>query len=202
MGGYRYALCPRCYSTDRERLVYWYITKKSNILNSSKNIRLLHIAPEKNLQKVLKASTKINYISGDLNPLVADRKIDITNINFENDYFDFIICNHVLEHVQDDRKAMSEIFRVLKLGGEAILQVPISKYNKETFEDFSIISPREREKYFGQKDHVRIYGQDYKRRLESVGFTLDLYDIKKELSIKDIKKYGINGEEILYIGKK
>jgi ubiquinone/menaquinone biosynthesis C-methylase UbiE len=197
-GGYRYALCPRCYSTDRERLVYWYINNRTNILNSSKNIRILHVAPEKNLQKVLKASTKIKYISGDLNPLVADRKIDITDMNFEDDYFDFIICNHVLEHIQDDRKAMSELFRVLKPGGEAILQVPISKCNKETFEDFSITSPEEREKYFGQKDHVRIYGKDYKKRLESVGFKVDLYDIKNDLNIKEIKKYGLNEEEILY----
>ena len=97
---------------------------------------------------------------------------------------------------------MSELFRVLKPSGEEILQVPISKYNKETFEDFSIISPEEREKYFGQSDHVRIYGKDYKKRLESVDFKVELYDIKKDLSIQDIKKYGLNEEEILYIGKK
>ncbi len=183
-------------------MIYWYIINKTKILNPSKNIRLLHVAPEKNLQKILKSFSHIKYISGDLNPLVADMKIDITNINFEDDYFDVIICNHVLEHVQDDKKAMSELFRVLKPSGEAILQVPISKYNKETFEDFSIISPREREKYFGQKDHVRIYGQDYKRKLESVSFTLDLYDIKKELNIKEVKKIGLNEEEILYICRK
>jgi len=165
-------------------------------------IKLLHIAPEKNLQKILKASTKINYINGYLNPSVADRKIDITDINFGNDYFDFIICNHVLEHLQDDRKAMSELFRILKPGGEAILQVPISKYNKETFEDISITTLEERERIFGQKDHVRIYGKNYKNRLESVDFKVDLFDIKMFLSIKEIKKYGLNEEEILYIGKK
>jgi len=143
-------------------------------------IKLLHIAPEKNLQKALKAFSKIKYISGDLNPLVADRKIDITDINFENDYFDFIICNHVLEHIQDDRKAMQELFRVLKPGGEAILQVPISKYNKKTFENFSIVSPREREKYFGQKEHVRIYSsKNYKDYKEVISFKVGLYDIKK-----------------------
>jgi len=146
--------------------------------------------------------SKIRYISGDLNSLVADRKIDITNINFENDYFDFIICNHVLEHIADDQKAMRELFRVLRPGGEAILQVPISKYNKKTFEDFSIILPEEREKYFGQKDHVRIYGKDYKNRLERIGFKVELYDIKNDLNIQDIKKFGLNEEEILYIGKK
>jgi len=90
-------------------------------------IKLLHIAPERNLQKVLKDSNKIKYINGDLNPLVADRKIDITNINFKNDYFDFIICNHVLEHVQDNRKAMRELFRVLKWKGIVIFQVLFSK---------------------------------------------------------------------------
>ena len=149
---------------------------------------------------MLRASTKINYISGDLNPLVADRKIDITDINFENNYFDFIICNHVLEHIVDDQKTMRELFRVLKPEGFAILQVPISRKAKETFEDFSITTPGEREKYFGQKDHVRIYGKDYKNRLESIGFKVELYDIKKDLGIQDIKKFGLNEEEILYIG--
>jgi len=130
--------------------------------------------------------------------LVADRKIDITNINFKNGYFDFIICNHVLEHIQDDRKAMCELFRVLRPGGKGILQVPISKNAKETFEDFSIISPREREKYFGQKEHVRIYNQGYKERLESAGFKVELYDIKNNLNIK----YSFNENEILYVCRK
>jgi len=97
---------------------------------------------------------------------------------------------------------MSELFRILKPEGFAILQVPISKKAKETFEDFSITSSEERERYFGQKDHVRIYGKDYKNRLESIGFKLELYDIKNDLSIQDIKKFGLNEEEILYICKK
>ena len=98
-GGYRYAVCPKCNSTDRERLIYWYIVNKKNIFYSHKTINLLHIAPEKNLQKVLKAFSKIKYISGDLNPLAANRKIDITDINFEDSHFDFIIYNHILEHI-------------------------------------------------------------------------------------------------------
>ena len=197
--GYRYTVCPKCNSTDRERLLYWYIINKKNIFYSQKTINLLHIAPEKNLHRMFKVSNKINYFSGDLNPLVADIKIDITNIKFENNFFDFIICNHVLEHVKDDKKAMRELFRVLKPDGEAILQVPISKYNQETFEDFSITSPVEREKYFGQKDHVRIYGKNYKEKLENVAFKVYLFDIKTFLSIKKIKKYGLNKDEILYI---
>ena len=97
---------------------------------------------------------------------------------------------------------MRELFRVLRPEGFAILQVPISKKAKETFEDFSITSPEEKERYFGQKDHVRIYGQDYKRRLESVGFKVELYDIKSDLNIKEIKRYGLNREEILYVCRK
>jgi predicted SAM-dependent methyltransferase len=201
-GGYRYALCPRCLSTDRERLIYWYLINKTNIFSSQKKIKLLHIAPEKNLKKAFRNSNKIQYIDGDLNPLTADKIIDITDINFKDNYFDFIICNHVLEHVKNDKKAMSELFRVLKPDGEAILQVPISEYNKETFEDFSITTPEEKEKSFGQKDHVRIYGKDYQKRLENAGFKVKLYDIKRDLNIRDIEKCGINKKEILYIGKK
>lgn len=202
-GGYRYSLCPRCPSTDRERLIYWYITERINILNSSKDIRVLHVAPEKNLQRILKSFSHIEYISGDLNPSTdCDIRLDVTDINFEDNFFDTIICSHVLEHIEDDRKAMRELYRVLRPEGFAILQVPISKNAKEAFEDFSITSLEEREKYFGQKDHVRIYGQDYKRRLESIGFKVELYDIKKELNIKEIKKFGLNREEILYVCRK
>ena len=182
-GGYRFALCPRCFSTDRERLIYLYFMNKTNILKSATPVKLLHIAPEKNLRNIFKTNHKIEYINGDLNPLKAEKVIDVTNIQFHDNYFDFIICNHLLEHIQDDRKAMCELFRVLKPEGFAILQVPISKKAKETFEDFSITSPGERKIYFGQKDHVRIYGKDYKERLESVGFKVNLYDIKNDLSI-------------------
>jgi len=198
-GGYRYSLCPRCHSTDRERLIYWYIVNKTNILSPDKIINLLHFAPEKNLQKILKSFSHIEYVSGDLNPLVNfDVILDITDIKFKDNFFDAIICNHVLEHVKDDQKAMHELFRVLKPKGIAILQVPISKTARETFEDFSITTPEGREKYFGQKDHVRIYSKDYKNRLESVGFKVEMYDVKKDLSIQDMKKFGLNEEEILY----
>ena len=200
--GYRYALCPRCFSTDRERLVYYYIKNKTNIFQEKKKFKLLHIAPEKNLKRILKSYPSIDYISGDLNSPLVDIRIDITDMNFKDNYFDIIICNHVLEHIPNDKKAMSELFRVLKYGGWAILQVPISKLIEKTFENFSITSPEEREQYFGQSDHVRIYGIDYKERLENIGFKVDLYDIKKDLKIKKCKKYGLNEKEILYIGRK
>jgi len=118
-------------------------------------------------------------------------------MNFEDNFY-VIICSHVLEHIEDGRKAMRELFRVLKPGGEAILQAPISKYSKKTFEDFSIVFSREREKYFGQRDHVKIYGKNYKNRLKNVGFKLGLYDINKFLSTQDIRKFGLNKEDVLY----
>lgn len=184
-------------------MIYWYIVNKTNILNSDKTINLLHVAPERNLQKILKSFSNIEYVSGDLNPLMnCDIRLDITDMNFEDKFCDVIICNNVLEYIVDDRKAMSELFRVLTLEDFAILQVPILKNVEETFEDLLITSPEERERYFGQKDHVRIYDKDYKRRLESVGFEVNLFDIKMFLSIKEIKKYGLNEEEILYVCRK
>ena len=201
-GGYRLTLCPFCFSADRERLVYYYLKNKTDIFKSERRSKLLHIAPGESLKKALKSYSSVDYISGDIKSSLADIEIDITDIKFNDNCFDVIICNHVLEHVLDDRKAVEELFRVLKPGGWAILQVPISKKHTETFEDFSIISPEEREKYFGQKDHVRVYGKDYKERLENVGFEMELYDIKKDLSVEEIKKYGLNIEEIIYIGHK
>jgi len=99
-------------------------------------------------------------------------RLDITDIKFKDNFFDVIICNYVLEHVKDDQKAMSELFRVLKPKGIAILQVPISKTARESFEDFSMTTPECREKYFGQKDCME--------RLESIGFKVELYDIKND----------------------
>ena len=130
----------------------------TNILNSDNTINLLHIAPEKNLQNILKSSSHIEYISGDLNPLMnCDIRLDIIDMNFEDNFFDVIICNHVLEHIVDDRKAMRELFRVLRLKDFTILQVPISKKAKETFEEFTITSPEERERYFGQRKTMLEY---------------------------------------------
>jgi len=116
----------------------------------------------------------------------CDIRLDITDMNFEDNFFDAIVCNHALDHIVDDQKAICELFRVLKPEGFAILQVPISKNAKNTFEDFAITSPEEREKYYGQKDHVIIYGHDYKRRLESAGFKGKLCNMKEDLSVQDI----------------
>ena len=130
--------------------------------------------------------------------------MSVTKIPFSDDYFDAIICNHVLEHVVDDSKAMTELFRVLKPGGWAILQVPISMVLEETYEDFSIVDPQHREQAFGQADHVRIYAKDYETRLALAGFKVRIFDWTSEIDkFGGIKNtFCLNKCESVYLGYK
>ena len=199
--GKRKAGCYKCGSRDRERLVFVYLRDKLNILEN-KQIRILHLAPEKRIRTVLHEMNFENYICGDLfmkGYSYPDyvQNMNVLNLPFEDNYFDVVICNHLLEHVPNDIDAMKELFRVLKKNGEAILQVPISKNSKKTYEDFSITNPEERIAAFGQFDHVRIYGQDYVNRLSSVGFIIERLNISSAYP-----KYGLNPEEDLFIGRK
>lgn len=200
-GGYRLdALCPGCGCSDRERLVYVYL--KRNTDTFARPISLLHVAPEENLQRMFKRSSNIDYLSADLDPSKAMVKVDITDIHYEDNTFDVIICNHVLEHVPDDKRAMEEIYRVLKLGGWAILQVPISMALETTFEDPTAPTPQERERLFGQEDHVRIYGKDYNRRLESAGFFVELFDPVQEFGRVTVFREALLRRERIYVCRK
>jgi hypothetical protein len=158
--------CPHCLSKDRERLIWHYLKP----LLEQKGIHVLHFAPETALKYRFKALSNINYINADINPKHADTVMDITAIPLKDESVDLIICNHVLEHIPDDKLAMSELFRVLKRGGKAILQVPIAEKLEKTIEDINEKNPLQRAERFGQEDHVRIYGYDYYKRLQSVGF--------------------------------
>ena len=201
-GGYRLnSMCPRCYSSERERLVYLYIIENSQAF-FSRNINLLHIAPERNLSKKLKSNSNIDYTSADIFSPLVDIKMDITDIKQPDETYDVIICNHVLEHIVDDAKAMGELFRVLKKGGIAILQVPISYTIDATFEDSTVTSPENRELVFGQDDHVRIYGKDYFSRLESVGFSVEAVSYAEAGKQPDILKYGLDEEEKIFVCSK
>ena len=200
-GGYRLnGHCPDCYSSDRERLVYLYLKNKTNFFYE--NLKILHVAPEQSLQKVFMAWTNIDYLSADFDSPLAMINMDITKIPYEDNSFDVIICNHVLEHIQNDRQAMSELYRVLRPGGWSILQVPISLSLDRTYEDPTVIALDEREKKFGQSDHVRIYAKDYKDRLESVGFTVELYSFRKEFGDFTIHKYALLKDEDIYLALK
>jgi len=200
-GGYRVnAICCRCQSSDRERLIYLYLKNKTELFY--KNLKVLHVAPERNLQRVLMTCPNIDYLSIDLKSPLAMVKMDTAEIKYEDNSFDVIICNHVLEHIPDDRKAKSELYRVLKPAGWAILQVPISLLLNETYEDPTVTTPEEREKVFGQSDHVRIYGRDYKDRLEKVGFSVEVYNFTKEFGESTTHKYGLLKDEDIYICSK
>jgi len=190
------ACCPRCRSLERHRLLWLYLKNKTNLFND--DLKLLHIAPELVLKNKFKKMNNIKYYSADLHNTNAMVKTDLTSICFKVNSFDAILCTHVLEHINDDKKAMQELHRVLNTSGWAILQVPIDKNRKETFEDFSIAEPEEREKHFGQKDHVRCYGLDYKDRLTSTGFSVKLDNYVMQLSGDIRKKYSLDEKEDIY----
>ena len=192
-------LCPNCYCHDRERHIILYF----NNLKLWKNIvgkSILHIAPENKIRQIISELCTKEYICGDLYPQNSFiEKIDITDIPFGNEHFDFIICNHVLEHVPNDIKAMSELYRVLKKGGLAIIQTPYSKQIDKTFEKNEINTNELRRKYYGQKDHVRIYGKDLFKRFESVGFNINIVENNSIFTKNECKVYGVNYEEDLIL---
>ena len=163
---------------------------------------MLHVAPEEVLQKRLLSLSNINYISVDLDSQFAMLKVDITDICFKDNYFNIIICNHVLEHITDDIKAMMELYRVLAVGGLAFIMVPIKKQFKNTYEDSNIESYEERVKSYGQGDHVRIYGMDFLERLKEVGFAVSIYSVKEHYSDKLIKKYGLIEDDDIFLCRK
>ncbi|SDS24443.1 Methyltransferase domain-containing protein [Gillisia sp. Hel1_33_143] len=201
--------CPVCKSLERHRMIYLFLKEKGLVFENSKTIDLLHVAPEKCIYDKIKYSNHIEYFPLDLYPdyyyyLNGPTLIkgDVTDLQFIDEKFDFIFCNHVLEHIPDDNKAMSELFRVLKKDGSAVLLVPIDKQLLETYEDFSITDPKEREKAFGQDDHVRLYGKDYVNRLATAGFKVSAIDYWNTLSKRDRFKYGILENELIYFVEK
>jgi SAM-dependent methyltransferase len=185
--------CPGCSSLERHRLLWLYLVNERKILDSK--IKLLNIAPDYATQNKIKKLVNIDYTSVDLESSLAMKKADLTNLPFVNNMFDAIICYHVLEHIEDDLKAMSELFRVLKQGGWAILQSPIDDEREETFEDYIITSPQERKKIFGQEDHVRIYGKDYFIRLRTAGFDVTEDAFIRKFSQSEIEKFVLYKEE-------
>ena len=192
------ALCPGTLSLERHRLLWLYLKKKTKLLE--KNISVLHVAPEIIFIEKFKRITNWNYVSIDLNSPLADIKGNIYSLPFKENYFDLILCNHVLEHIEDDHKALNELHRVIKNKGILIAQVPLDKNLKKTFENKEIINRRDRNKYFGQYDHVRIYGSDFYKRLSNSGFKPKKIDILKKISTEDKIKYCLPKDEEIPIG--
>lgn len=194
------ALSPGTFSLERHRLLWLYLNNETEFF--TKKIKVLHIAPEQCFYKLFKNLKNINYTTFDLNSPLADIKGDICKMPFEKNSFDYILCNHVLEHINDDKKAMMEIFRVLNVNGTAILQVPVNLNNKTTLEDNSITNKQERIEKFGQYDHVRLYGLDYFKRLQNIGFEVDQIKYASKFNDNEVLKYSINRNEVIPVCKK
>ena len=185
------------------------MNEKTTIFDGDAPKKLLHFAPEKIFYERFSDLQYVEYFPCDLDEEKFDKlkgkvvsHADITNIPFEDNFFDFIMCNHVLEHIPDDGLAMRELRRVLKTSGWAILQVPIDYRLETTYEDFSINTPEGRTKAFGQHDHVRWYGRDYKSKLENEGFKVVEDSFVKKFSDGELYKYGMFDNELVYFCRK
>ena len=194
------ALSPSTFSLERHRLLWLYLERETDFFN--KKIKVLHFAPEIAFHERLKRLKNISYETIDLNSPLADIKADICNLPIKNNSYDFILCNHVLEHIIDDKKAMKELYRILRRGGTGIFQVPLNMTNKKTYEDFTITDPNERNKAFGQYDHVRVYGMDFFERLENVGFKVEKCEYTLKLSEEEKIKYCLPKKEIIPVCRK
>jgi SAM-dependent methyltransferase len=194
----RNAQCPDCGSLERHRLIYTYLRSETPVFSQS--ARVLHIAPEPALARLFRAAPNVEYVSTDLSDIHVTIRMDITDILFRDDVFDCVICNHVLEHVPDDRGAMLEIRRVLKPSGFAILQVPLYDA-QQTFEDPGAESDEDRVRLYGQRDHVRKYGRDYPDRLREAGFDLTVEAYPPGFTKDEAFRYGF-GTTNLHVCRK
>jgi predicted SAM-dependent methyltransferase len=211
-------LSPSTLSLERHRLLWLYLQNETDFFQSelvsdssnkqpksiklrdtetSSALKVLHFAPEQEFYKRFKKQTNIDYVTTDLLSPLADIKADICNLPFKDNEFDIIFCNHVLEHIPDDTKAMQELYRVLKPGGMGIFQIPQDLSRATTFSDDTIVDQKERAKIFGQYDHVRVYGRDYFDKLRSIGFKVIEEDYTSKLSPELVEKYCLAKGEII-----
>lgn len=195
-------VCPRCMSNARERLALLFLKDRRPSL-FEQPARLLHVAPEPQLAKVLKRFSNIKYVSADLFEPGVMSRFDIQQTPFPDQTFDVVICNHVMEHVGDDSAAMAEIFRILKPSGWAMLQVPIALKLDRTIEDPTAITEAQRIERFGQEDHVRLYCRgDYIQRLEAAGFDVDAEQYPASLGSETVDRFGLVADEEVFICSK
>jgi SAM-dependent methyltransferase len=190
--------CPRCDSHPRHRVLWLYFTEHLRDL-FAEPLSVLHVAPEFCFLRRFRTMPNLRYFTGDLSSPFADARIDLTSLPFAAETFDVVICNHVLEHVHDDRKALRELYRVLKPGGWGILQVPVDKSREATFEDWSITTVEGRTRHFGQHDHVRQYGADYPERLREAGFAVNTIDFLERFEPERRFYFGLEPAEPIYI---
>ncbi len=189
------ALSPGTLSLERHRQMWLYLQNETDFF--TKPLKVLHMAPEQEFLRRFRKMKNLDYITADLYSPIVDVKADILNLPFEDESFDVVFCNHVLEHIIDDGKAMSELYRVMKKGGWGIFQVPMKNSLEKTYEDFTITDPKEKQKHFGQYDHVRWYGMDYFDRLRKARFETEPLFYSQNFSQEEIRKFGLMENEIL-----
>ena len=189
-------MCPICGSLERHRLVWLFLERRTDLFDGRPR-RILHVGPERCLEARFRQIPSLDYLSADIEDPAAMVRIDITDIPYADKYFDIIHCSHVLEHVVNDRRAMSELHRVLADDGWAILQVPIGAAH--TFEDPTVTDPKDRERVFGQSDHVRIYGPDYFDRLEAAGFSVQRVAGREFVSEEEAQRISVDLGEVIPI---
>lgn len=191
-------VCPRCMSNARERLAYLFLKTRTSFFTDP--LRVLHVAPEPNIARVLSAQPNLRYVTADLFEPHVMTRFDVMNLPFAGSTFDAVICNHVLEHVSNDRVAMAEIYRVLRPEGWALLQVPIALALDRTIEDPTATTEADRINLFGQSDHVRLYNAaDYAERLQETGFRVSVTNYASELAEGAMVKYALVPEEQIFV---
>ncbi len=188
-------LSPSTLSLERHRLLWLWLKNETDFF--TKRYKVLHFAPEQAFYKRFRESKNLIYTTTDLNSPLADIKADICDLPFEDNSFDIIFCNHVLEHIPNDTTAMKELYRVLNPGGMAILQIPQDLNLEITFEDNTITDRKERAEIFGQYDHVRVYGKDYFEKLRRIGFRVEQVDYTHHLSAEKVDRFRLAAGEIL-----
>jgi SAM-dependent methyltransferase len=190
------AICPGCGAHERHRALAIYLRERTEL--GQRPLRLLHFAPEHALDQVLERLPNLDRVTADLEPRTADLEIDIKRIALGDASFDAILCSHVLEHVEDDHAAMSELHRVLRPGGFALVLVPLDLEREATLEDPSVKTPAERVAAYWQEDHVRLYGMDIAGRLTDAGFTVTVERLADELPPETVTRYGLVRADVIF----
>lgn len=186
--------CPRCGALERHRMLWLYFAQHSELL--ADDLEILHFAPEHSLRRLF--ADRRRYVSADLDSPLAQDQVDITAMPYNDERFDGIICSHVLEHVPDDAAGMREMVRVLKTGGWAVVMCPVANDRPRTYEDAAVTTPEERLKHFRQEDHVRLYGRDFKDRLEAAGFRVEVDAFATRVDADLAARLRLNTDDEIY----
>lgn len=185
------AQCPNCEAEERHRLLWLYLLIETDVLD--RDGKLLYFAPVEEVARTIETRKRVITVDPAMN--AVDARVDMTELPFQDESFDAVVCSHVLEHIPDDEAALAELYRILEEDGDALIIVPKAKSNAETNEDRTISSPRERREEFGADQHVRLYGRDFVDLLTDAGFTVSVETYAKEFSDDTIDRYGLTVNE-------